>query len=111
MSILSSKSNGANFDFCSTPNELTLYPPPPPFIPLTPGVVSSQIGLLIPFYEARQRTDFGLIDDALLPIRPKNTRAKVPPSGRIIIKTKTIKSKRDTEDGTVSKKKRKVEEN
>ena len=89
----------------SGPSEPELrYPPPPPFIPLTSNAIDSQIGLLHFSSHLREKTEYGLIDDSLLPVRPKSTRAKVPPSGKIPLKTK----RKAGEDGVVlSKKKQK----
>ncbi|GAA5922636.1 SAGA histone acetyltransferase complex subunit SPT7 [Sporobolomyces koalae] len=66
---------------------LVLYPPPPPFVPLTSDAISLQIGLLQPILTQRQDTEFGLIDDALQTNRPKTTRHKVPLSGKIPYKS------------------------
>lgn len=63
------------------------YPPPPPYVPLTPDSISSQIGLLQPYFTLRQTTDLGLVEDALQPNRPKTTRHKVPLSGKIPYKS------------------------
>ena len=96
-----------SFQF-SGPSEPDLrYPPPPPFIPLTSTAVDSQIGLLHFSYRAREKTPYGLTDDALLPVRPKSTRAKVPPSGKIALK---VKRKASEEPIVVSKKKQKKSE-
>ncbi|GAA6023596.1 hypothetical protein JCM11491_006048 [Sporobolomyces phaffii] len=63
------------------------YPPPPPYVPLTPETIPAQIGLLQPFFTQRQSTEYGLEEDALLPNRPKTTRHKVPLSGKIPYKS------------------------
>ncbi|GAA5899960.1 hypothetical protein JCM6882_007012 [Rhodosporidiobolus microsporus] len=81
------------------------YSPPPAFIPLVPEAISSQIGLLQPYYTLRaQNPSFALLDDidayALNPsaVRPKgSTRHKVPPTnGRI-----PFKGKKRPEDPTL----------
>lgn len=78
------------------------FSPPPPFIPLSPSL-SATIGLLKPFLALRQATELELTDDYDLPstalatvagkdgqgkIKAKIGRLKVPPSGRIAVKSK-----------------------
>ncbi|GAA5978534.1 hypothetical protein JCM11641_007977 [Rhodosporidiobolus odoratus] len=80
------------------------YSPPPAFVPLIRDAISSQIGLLQPYYALRaSKPDLGLHDDATLsalnpnPGRSKgSTRHKVPPNGRI-----PFKGKKRPEDPTL----------
>lgn len=65
-------------------NELP-FPLPPAFIPLTSSSIDLQIGLLQSVYRSRATTEFGLMDDAALDPPLKNTRAKVPLSGKIVL--------------------------
>ncbi|KAJ9647200.1 Transcriptional activator spt7 [Coniosporium tulheliwenetii] len=87
-----------------------IFEPPPPYEPVTIENVSSQIGLVQPFFlrKLHANGDLPLIEDEELPPKQRFPRPRLPPSGKITSPRKRpqkelqqmAKKKRKLDDGT-----------
>ncbi|KAL2868228.1 SAGA histone acetyltransferase complex subunit SPT7 [Aspergillus lucknowensis] len=79
--------NAAQSQNTSTSQSITLFPPPPPYPRISPESVTSQIGLVQAFFNAKLQTNNNepLVEDLELPPkqRPMAARPRLPASGKI----------------------------